>query len=156
MSRYRIDWTDEMLVELERRWLDGENTRVIADKIGVTKNAVIGKAHRMGLASRPSPIKKKQPPTWESDDKKIKGSTDRSPALALVGQPVVKPVVTGAGTLYRRRAGAVNLKTCQWIEGEPSADDKCKCGEPVLFGMPYCKEHYDRSWRLTWWKRKVA
>jgi len=37
-------------------------------------------------------------------------------------------------------------RRCQWIEGEPSAEDACKCGQPSVEGRPYCSEHTARAY----------
>ena len=55
-----MQWTPERVDTLARLWAEGLSARQIAAKLGgVTRNAVIGKAHRLGLSSRPSPIKRK-------------------------------------------------------------------------------------------------
>ena len=54
-----MEWTQERVDTLKRLWMDGLSARQIAEKLGgVTRNAVIGKAHRIGLSSRPSPIRR--------------------------------------------------------------------------------------------------
>jgi GcrA cell cycle regulator len=53
-------WTDHRVEQLKKLWNDGKSASQIADDLGdVSRNAVIGKAHRLGLSSRPSPIKRK-------------------------------------------------------------------------------------------------
>lgn len=54
-----IEWTDEQIEELNRLWNEGLPTSEIGRLLGTTKNAVVGKAHRLGLTKRQSPIKKK-------------------------------------------------------------------------------------------------
>jgi len=55
-----IGWTEERVEQLRQLWSQGKSASEIADTLGdVTRNAVIGKAHRLGLSGRPSPIKKK-------------------------------------------------------------------------------------------------
>ena len=56
-----VEWTDERVEMLKDMWGKGFSARDIAEKLGgVTRNAVIGKAHRLGLSSRPSSTKKKE------------------------------------------------------------------------------------------------
>ena len=53
------EWTDERVQKLRDMWTDGMSASQIANELGgVTRNAVIGKAHRLGLQKRPSPIKR--------------------------------------------------------------------------------------------------
>lgn len=53
-----MSWTDERINTLKKMWGQGKSASEIAEKLtGVTRNAVIGKAHRLGLSGRPSPIK---------------------------------------------------------------------------------------------------
>ena len=53
-----MSWTDERIDRLKELWIQGMTASQIADELGgVSRNAVIGKAHRLGLQSRPSPVK---------------------------------------------------------------------------------------------------
>ena len=53
-----MSWTEERIERLEKMWHDGATASQIADELGgVSRNAVIGKAHRLGLEQRPSPVK---------------------------------------------------------------------------------------------------
>tara|TARA_Y100001935_G_C17231290_1_gene470551 strand:- start:507 stop:902 length:396 start_codon:yes stop_codon:yes gene_type:complete len=59
----RMEWTETRVDQLKQLWGDGLTASQIAEKLGgVSRNAVIGKAHRLGLSSRPSPIKRKMIP----------------------------------------------------------------------------------------------
>ena len=53
-------WTDQMIEDLKRMWDEGLSTGEIGKRLGVTKNSIIGKVHRLQLTARPSPIKKKE------------------------------------------------------------------------------------------------
>ena len=62
-----MSWTEERIERLKKMWHDGATASQIADELGgVSRNAVIGKAHRLGLEQRPSPVK----PGEEKDVKK--------------------------------------------------------------------------------------
>src|SRR5438094_9450001 len=69
-----MSWTDERIERLKKMWHDGATASQIADGLGgVSRNAVIGKAHRLGLEQRPSPVK----PGEEKEAKKA------APAVAV-------------------------------------------------------------------------
>ena len=62
-----MSWTDERIERLKKMWSEGATASQIADELGgVSRNAVIGKAHRLGLETRPSPVK----PGEEKEEKK--------------------------------------------------------------------------------------
>ncbi len=68
-----MSWTDERIDRLKELWTQGMTASQIADELGgVSRNAVIGKAHRLGLQSRPSPVKPNEageipPAPWEPE-----------------------------------------------------------------------------------------
>ena len=73
-----MSWTEERIERLKKMWHDGATASQIADDLGgVSRNAVIGKAHRLGLEQRPSPVK----PGEEKEAKKA------APALAAPKAP---------------------------------------------------------------------
>jgi len=88
-----MSWTDERIATLKKMWEGGATASQIADELGgVSRNAVIGKAHRLGLKARPSPVK--------ANDAKAKGTAKKPAAKAVakkpVGKPAVKPVARSA------------------------------------------------------------
>jgi GcrA cell cycle regulator len=81
-----MSWTDQRIEQLKNLWEKGLTASQIADELGnVSRNAVIGKAHRLGLKSRPSPVKANEP------DKKAaaKKPVAAAPAPAQAAKPVV-------------------------------------------------------------------
>jgi len=62
-----MSWTDERIERLKEMWSRGMTASQIAEELGsVSRNAVIGKAHRLGLQSRPSPVKPNEPEAGEA------------------------------------------------------------------------------------------
>jgi len=77
-----MSWTDERIATLKKMWESGSTASQIAEELGgVSRNAVIGKAHRLGLKSRPSPVK-------AGEKKAAKPSTAPKPAPA---KPAPRP-----------------------------------------------------------------
>ncbi len=60
-------WTDQMVEDLKKMWDEGLTTGEIGKRLGVSKNSIVGKVHRLQLVARPSPIKKKE--TTETAEK---------------------------------------------------------------------------------------
>jgi GcrA cell cycle regulator len=74
-----MSWTEERIERLKKMWHDGATASQIADELGgVSRNAVIGKAHRLGLEQRPSPVK----PGEEKEAKKPAPAAAPTPAKA--------------------------------------------------------------------------
>ncbi|MBR0657317.1 GcrA family cell cycle regulator, partial [Plastoroseomonas arctica] len=60
-----MDWTQEAIERLQALWAEGHSTAEIGRRMGVSKNAVVGKAHRLNLSARPSPIRRDAQPRAE-------------------------------------------------------------------------------------------
>lgn len=86
-----MSWTDERIGTLQKMWEGGSTASQIAEELGgVSRNAVIGKAHRLGLKSRPSPVK-------ANEKKKAakKAATKAAPKKAAP-KPAAKPATKAA------------------------------------------------------------
>ncbi|MGB3711058.1 MAG: GcrA family cell cycle regulator [Erythrobacter sp.] len=80
-----MSWTDERIATLKKMWEGGATASQIADELGgVSRNAVIGKAHRLGLKSRPSPVK-------ANEKKKAPKKAAAKPSPAKKSAPAPKP-----------------------------------------------------------------
>lgn len=122
-------WTEEIVAELERLWKEGCPTGEIGKKLGVSKNAVVGKAHRLGLDSRPSPIKK------EAAEKDLK----KEAAEKTVSK-------TGSSKKAGKKEKFLKLvdlhaNSCRWPIGDPKDPDFHFCGKETFMGKSYCMEH---------------
>lgn len=163
-----MSWTDERIALLKKMWKEGKSAADIAKTLakGVTRNAVIGKAHRMGLSNRPSPIKKTDAPVKETSKKESakkeapakKETAKAAPASKKVATPVVSgvkhnPLARGEVAepkKFEKEAippgGGVPLidlteRMCRWPIGDPREDDFTFCGRDIRIGTPYCAAH---------------
>ena len=142
-------WTDERIAQLKAGWEGGKTASQIAEQLGegVTRNAVIGKAHRLGLESRPSPVKAGEDTeaavvTRAATVAPVPPAATAPPAVAapVAARPVAKkPVRTGKAA--KTSLLDLNEKICKWPIGHPGDSDFHFCGKPSQAGFPYCTEH---------------
>lgn len=134
-----MSWTEKRVQTLETLWRAGKSASEIAETLGgVTRNAVIGKAHRMGLSGRPSPIKKVK-------EKTATPAAAETPRGAAAPSGRSKPVVIASGE-KKKAGGGVSIlqlteRMCKWPSGDPREEDFHFCGLASKPGMPYCAEH---------------
>jgi GcrA cell cycle regulator len=124
-----MSWTDERVALLKQLWGEGKTAAEIAKVLGdgITRNAVIGKAHRLKLSSRLSPIQQKTV-------KKPKAET----AALRVPRPAIKlPEFKGKGV----KLVDLKEKMCRWPVGDPQDENFSFCGCDAVPGLPYCPEH---------------
>ena len=133
-----MDWTPEQISELTRLWGEGLTTSEIGKRLGISKNAVVGKAHRLHLAARPAPIKRTGPRTVFRTTVKLPGA----PRPARVKTAVAPGTAVPRSTAQPPRwTGELSNNICKWPIGHPGDADFHFCTERALVGKPYCSEH---------------
>ena len=115
-------WTDQMVEDLRVMWKQGLTTAEIGKKLGVSKNSIVGKVHRLGLSGRPSPIKKKET-TEEAETKNTAAPKEKS---AKPEKESAKTTVSAAKeNVKEAKPAQVNAeKTTEKKEPEKSAVSK--------------------------------
>ena len=121
-------WTDERLEELKKLWAQGLSISQIGEALGVSRNAIAGKAHRMGLPKRPSPISK---PKAEK------------PKVELVVEERDLPLRLELRQLVWSRS------KCCWPTGDPKKNGFVFCGDTVVPGKPYCLPHCKEAYTTS-------
>ena len=121
-------WTDERLEELKKLWAQGLSISQIGEALGVSRNAIAGKAHRMGLPKRPSPISK---PKAE--------------------KPKIEPVVEEQDLPLRLELRQLvwSRSKCCWPTGDPKKNGFVFCGDTVVPGKPYCLPHCKEAYTTS-------
>ena len=140
-----MDWTNERVEELRRLWGQGQTASRIADLLGgVTRNAVIGKAHRLGLRGRPSPIRRDETGAVARPAPVPRVSVP-APATAKAELPPVEtpraaaPIPTAATAPAKAVGGST--KSCSWPMGDPKQPGFHFGGSEAVPGRPYCPTH---------------
>jgi GcrA cell cycle regulator len=140
-----FEWTDDRIRKLRQLWSEGHSTAEIGRRMGISKNAVVGKAHRLDLPARPSSIRtggsprapRRQPVPRLADTMPLSCLHDADiPAPVARIAPTVKPARRVA--IVPRRIGS---HSCCWPIGEPGTPAFRFCDHPAPLGSPYCDEH---------------
>lgn len=159
-----MSWTEERVELLRKLWTDEFSASRIAEVLGgVSRNAVIGKIHRLGLWGRGQPtssIKRQcKPRPGQSERRAYRpvsiGNTalKAEPEMLVETEPqpresVVVPIA--------KRLTIENLteRTCKWPIGDPGEEGFHFCGHDSLEALPYCRYHVRVAYRSG--KRNVA
>ena len=127
-----MGWTDEQVEELKRLWEKGLTTGEIGKALGVSKNAVVGKAHRLGLNGRPSPIRR-------GDEEENTVSAPEEKKKPAKTTPAKKGQEKASKKLFT--VNDLTSTSCRWPIGDPKDEDFHFCGKEALPDKPYCAEH---------------
>lgn len=170
-----MGWTDDRVATLKKLWLEGLSASQIATELGegVTRNAVIGKVHRLKLSGRAKPATSTaRPRTTARPSRRASsgGSSSHSTANAtmrrrtttttsVVGATVMKHEVTeevevkvnSANEIFIPEGERLTLlqlseKTCKWPIGDPLLPDFHFCGRDSNEDAPYCEFHSKKAY----------
>ena len=150
-----MGWTPELVKELKRLWNKGLTTVEIGNQLGMSKNAVVGKAHRLNLEARPSPIKRDnikhtvkkvietRSATKPATKKTAPEASANTPAEVVFETEPLPPEINIHKSKKHKGVALVDLKptSCRWPEGDPKDPNFHFCGEPVEPGKIYCPAH---------------
>lgn len=153
-----MSWNDERVELLKKLWSEGLSASQIAARLGaVTRNAVIGKVHRLGLSGRAttSRMKSHRPRPRIAVAKrpvKPKFAAVGNTALQRLYQADVEPYVPSAEEVSiplkeRKSIQSLNECNCRWPIGDPQQTDFHFCGRDKMQGLPYCEVHARRAYQ---------
>ena len=140
-----MEWNDETITQLRELWAEGLSTAEIGRRMSVSKNAVVGKAHRLNLPPRPSPIRR------DGIGLALRPAPPRrltGPTLPPLSAAVITPQVATAAPRVAPPAAArptpvrtvpyapSRLSTCCWPIGEPGTKSFRFCDSNATHGKP--------------------
>ena len=152
-------WTDERVDLLRRLWDDGLSASQIASQIGgISRNAVIGKVHRLGLAGRvkpngvaaATPARARKPEPGLEAALPPEGPTLPEPVAVVSHRPAPDFPITAPPTVAEPVALALSERVtimdlresmCRWPMGDPTSPEFRFCGARSITGLPYCTHH---------------
>jgi len=153
-----MDWSQDDIARLRELWATDLSTAEIGRRMGITKSAVVGKAHRLDLPRRPSPIRPGAG-TKPRAPGRLRGPASLPPVASLA-QPVVAPMGAPsappaplpaplARPVAQRPVVSVAkrpLKACCWPIGELGTPEFHFCDADAESGKPYCELHCQRAY----------
>src|ERR1700721_3059631 len=140
-------WTAERIEQLRNFVVTGLTCSQIAAEIGVTRNAVIGKIHRLGLSpARPAgaPARSSPPrvrsPRFSPQSRLFRLIDAQAPCIAAEPAPIDSA----------RRCSLLEIAQdkCHWPIGDPHAADFAFCGNEAISGFSYCAGHARMAYRV--------
>ncbi len=150
-----MSWTDERVAMLKQLWGEGKTAAEIAKILGgVTRNAVIGKAHRLKLSGRVSPIQQNvRPEASVSRTRLVSPSAlEARPAVRALARELEQPVaprieeyIPGKGV----KLVDLRERMCRWPIGDPKDENFRFCGCEAHPDLPYCEYHAKQAFQIN-------
>ncbi|MCW8835412.1 MAG: GcrA family cell cycle regulator [Rhodospirillales bacterium] len=155
------DWTPERIETLTELWGQGLSAAEIGARLGITKNAVVGKVHRLALPKRPSPIKRERPAGKAAPKaatkpaakaaKPARTSAPSAPAETAKPTAARKPAPVAKSPAKAVPGQVITLNSlksgmCAWPSGDPGTEEFHFCGEKIVPGKPYCADHCAKAY----------
>ena len=160
-----MSWTDDRVDTLKKLWSEGLSASQIAGRLGgVTRNAVIGKVHRLGLSGRATTIRGKSTRARRATAGAKRPS---KPIYKQPGNPAFRSLYQGDSEPYsppveemdiplaeRKTLQDLTESCCRWPIGDPQMADFHFCNMSKVPGLPYCESHARRAFQPPQARRK--
>ena len=141
-----MSWNQQKVEDLKKLWNEGVATSRIGEQLGFTKNAVIGKAFRLGLERRQNSRKK------TAHSQSVSSVTlYRETSAPVHSQIAPKRAVTRKREKFSFKksiVGTGSFKSCQWPIGDPLEEGFHYCGGQNIPTKPYCIDHYKKAYNV--------
>ncbi|MGE8940626.1 GcrA family cell cycle regulator [Leptospira interrogans] len=159
-----MGWTDERVEQLKKLWAEGLSASQIAGRIGgVSRNAVIGKVHRLGLSGRATTSRMKshraRPRAVATNNNSAKRPAVKS-RFGTVGNPALRALYSPDSEAYvppaeelvipvaeRKTLQMLNENSCRWPIGDPQTEEFHFCNRNKVPGLSYCEHHARRAYQ---------
>jgi GcrA cell cycle regulator len=151
-----MSWTEERVELLRKLWIENFSaSRIAAELGGISRSAVIGKIHRLGLAGRDQPTSSLEhqckPRMPRSERRPWRPASIGNAALKaepeMLVNPETQPFPSAVPIAKRLTVEKLTERTCKWPIGDPRKEDFHFCGHASLKVSPYCLYHARLAYR---------
>lgn len=138
----QIDWTDGKIEELKKFIEEGRSSRVIASLFGCTRNAIIGKTHRLRLSVKRSSVAVRTPKPRSPVGPRIPVQQQMMASGSFgVQKPSPTPILP-PDEKFQCTLVELDVISCRFPLGDPQTTEFRFCGAPKKSGSPYCTFHH--------------
>ncbi|MCL4767338.1 MAG: GcrA cell cycle regulator [Hyphomicrobiaceae bacterium] len=156
-----MGWTDDRVEQLKRLWAEGLSASQIAGRLGgVTRNAVIGKVHRLGLSGRATTSRMKSHRVRPRSAASVTAKRAVRTRFGTVGNPALRALYLPDAETYvppveelvvplaeRKTIQMLTDSSCRWPIGDPQTTEFHFCNRNKVPGLPYCEAHARRAFQ---------
>ena len=146
-----LTWSDDRVEQLKKLWEAGLSASQIAAELGgITRNAVIGKVHRLGLSGRAKSASSTAPRQRKTRSSShmlrmtrasVRGNTALAHAYEIEAEATPELMENIIPIGQRRTILELTEQTCRWPIGDPGSTEFFFCGGNTIGGLPYCAYH---------------
>jgi len=139
-----MDWSEERTAVLKKLWLEGLSASQVARQLGgVSRSAVIGKVHRLGITAREAPVRTRSVSVRVPSRTTVRPQVVRAVAPASPRAPIRVAVELSATSNIL----GLEVHSCRWPIGNPDQNDFGFCGREKLARGSYCDQHAQGAFR---------
>jgi len=142
-----MDWSEERTATLKKLWLEGLSASQVARQLGgVSRSAVIGKVHRLGITVRETPVRPRassvRAPSRLASRQRPTTTTTAAARQVATFERVEEDLLPTSGIL------GLGAHSCRWPIGHPDSEDFGFCGRPKVSARgSYCEQHSQGAFR---------
>ncbi len=157
MKPINTDWTPTLTAKLRVLFDQGLSFSHIASELAMSRNAVVGRCHRLGLrrltipeirakSAKEAHLVKKMRPMWDPRRNSRAQKIQAGPKINLDVLPPTPPSDLDIPKRRRKNIRTLGPRDCRYIVGDPATPEHFYCGARKLPTLPYCADHARRCY----------